>query len=245
MRHLFLMGTILFPTSVLVSPTGALAHHHQVVRETCNAYRYTETYKPGHYLPSGTWVSGRVVQGQVEIPCPSSGTPAPVVAHHPHYTHSPVPVGQHQAQPLVVNNQSSAPQQQRCGGVIARMGLGGILGGVAGRYAVGGKNQAHRSWHHHRCCCGCRLGGNVLTNATQLEGMTEKERSGSNPFWCPMGKSQRVSVSGLPHKFSGNAFNDTPRRATCEGPYGGCLRLLGLDQPSGTELHHQLPSWHC
>ena len=52
-------------------------------------------------------------------------------------------MGQQQAQPLVINNQSSAPQQQRCGGVIARMGLGGILGGVAGRYAVGGKKSNH------------------------------------------------------------------------------------------------------
>ena len=128
-------------TSVLVSPTGALAHHHQVVRETCNAYRYTETYKPGHYLPSGTWVSGRIVQGQVEIPCSSYGTPARVVAHHPHYSHAPVPMPQQQAQPLVVNNQATAPQQQGCAGTLARMGLGGILGGVAGRYAVGGRNS--------------------------------------------------------------------------------------------------------
>ena len=72
-----------------------------------------------------------------------SMAPTAAFAHHPHYSQSPVPVGQHQAQPLVVKKQSSAPQQQRCGGVIARMGLGGILGGVAGRYAVRGKKSRH------------------------------------------------------------------------------------------------------
>ena len=132
---------LLLASLVAIAPTAAFAHHQPLVRETCKAYRHTETYKPGHYLPNGIWVSGRVVRGQVEIPCSSYGTPAPVVAHHPHYTHTPVPLPQQQAQPLVVNNQSSAPQQQRCGGVLARMGLGGILGGVAGRYAVGGRKS--------------------------------------------------------------------------------------------------------
>ena len=135
MKSLLLLASLMS-----MAPTAAFAHHHQVVRETCNAYRYTETYKPGHYLPNGIWVSGRIVQGQVEIPCHSYGGGVPV-AHHPQYVNSPVPLPQQQAQPLVVNNQSSAPQQQRCGGVIARMGLGGILGGVAGRYAVGGKKS--------------------------------------------------------------------------------------------------------
>ena len=72
-----------------------------------------------------------------------SMAPTAAFAHHPHYSQSPVPLPQQQAQPLVVNNQSSAPQQQRCGGVIARMGLGGVLGGLAGRYAVGGKKSKH------------------------------------------------------------------------------------------------------
>ncbi|RNC88849.1 MAG: glycine zipper 2TM domain-containing protein [Synechococcus sp. YX04-3] len=137
MKSLLLLASL-----VSMAPTAAFAHHHQQVRETCTAYRRTETYKPGHYLPNGIWVSGRVVEGQVEIPCSPYGGGVPV-AHHPHYTHSPVPLPQQQAQPLVVNNQSSTPQQQRCGGVIARMGLGGILGGVAGRYAVGGKKSRH------------------------------------------------------------------------------------------------------
>ena len=132
MNHLLLAGTLL-----LITAQPSFAHHHQQVRETCTAYRHTETYKPGHYDQQGNWVGGGVVQGQVAIPCLSYGNAVPVA----HYAHSTVPMPQQQAQPLVVNNQSSAPQQQRCGGVIARMGLGGILGGVAGRYAVGGRNS--------------------------------------------------------------------------------------------------------
>ena len=50
----------------------------------------------------------------------------------------PYPQQQQQAgQPIVVNG----PAPQRCGGTLARMGLGGILGGVAGRYAVGGRKS--------------------------------------------------------------------------------------------------------
>jgi hypothetical protein len=33
------------------------------------------------------------------------------------------------------------PTDPRCSGKLARMGLGGILGGLAGRYAVGGKRS--------------------------------------------------------------------------------------------------------
>ena len=135
MKSLLLLASLMS-----MAPTVAFAHHHhQVVRETCTAYRHTETYKPGHYDQQGNWVGGRVVQGQVAIPCLSYGDAVPVA----HFAHTPVPMPQQQAQPLVVNNQSSAPQQQSCGGVIARMGLGGILGGVAGRYAVGGKKSSH------------------------------------------------------------------------------------------------------
>ena len=135
MKSLLLLASLMS-----MAPTAAFAHrHHQVVRETCTAYRRTETYNPGHYDQQGNWVGGGVVQGQVAIPCLSYGNAVPVA----HYAHSTVPMPQQQAQPLVVNNQSSAPQQQSCGGVIARMGLGGILGGVAGRYAVGGKKSNH------------------------------------------------------------------------------------------------------
>ncbi len=135
------MKSLLLLTSlVFLAPPAAFAHHQQV-RETCTIYKYTETYKPGHYLPNGIWVAGRVVRGKDAIPCSPYGGGVPV-ALHPNYAHIPVPMPQQHATPLMVNNQSSAQQHQRCGGVIARMGLGGILGGVAGRYAVGGRSSS-------------------------------------------------------------------------------------------------------
>jgi len=137
MKSLLLLASLFY-----LAPTAVFAHHQPLVRETCDAYRHTEQYKPGHFNPYGNWIPGQVVSNRVEIPCSPYGGGVPV-AHHPHYTHATVPMPQQQAQPLVVNNQSSAPQQQRCGGVIARMGLSGILGGVAGRYAVGGKKSRH------------------------------------------------------------------------------------------------------
>ena len=137
MKSLLLLASL-----VSLAPTAVFAHHQPMVRETCDAYRYTEKYKPGHFNPYGNWIPGQVVSNRVEIPCSSYGGGV-AVDHHPHYTHSPVPMPQQQSQPLVVNNQSSSSQQQRCGGVLARMGLGGIIGGVADRYAVGGKKSKH------------------------------------------------------------------------------------------------------
>ena len=130
----------LIASLVLITPTASFAHHYQQVRETCRATRYTETYKPGHYLHDGTWVSGRVVQDQVEIPC----SPSVVSGQMSPQIENPLrPVLTYQSQPVIVNNETPAPHRQSCRGVIARMGLGGILGGVAGRYAVGGKKSKH------------------------------------------------------------------------------------------------------
>ena len=132
-------SSLLLASLVAIAPTAAFAHHQPLVRETCKAYRHTETYKPGHYLPNGIWVSGRVVRGQVEIPCSSYGTPAPVVAHHPHYHHDPAPVVS--SAPTVVQQPVAQAPVARCEGKLARMGVGGVLGGIAGRYAVGGKKS--------------------------------------------------------------------------------------------------------
>ena len=132
--------------ALMAFPFPALAHHQQV-RETCNAYRYTETYRPGRYDHNGTWIGGRVVEGQVEIPCPAyGGEVAHAVHHHSHSYPAAVPYPRQQqpqqANPVLINNQAAgAVPPQRCGGVLARMGIGGILGGVAGRYAVGGKKS--------------------------------------------------------------------------------------------------------
>ena len=138
MKSLLLLASL-----VSLAPTAAFAHHQPLVRETCDAYRHTEKYKPGHFNPYGNWIPGQVVSNRVEIPCSPYGGGVPV-AHHPHYTYAPVPMPQQQAQPLVGNNQAPARRRKRrCREKVARMGFGGILGGLAGRYAVGGKKSKH------------------------------------------------------------------------------------------------------
>ena len=126
---------------LVFSPAAALAHHQPMTGETCRAFRYEETYVPGYTNGNGRWVKGGIQLRKERIACAPGGYG---VAHAPHhYGHPapyPVPYPQQQqqaGQPIVVNG----PAPQRCGGTLARMGLGGILGGVAGRYAVGGRKS--------------------------------------------------------------------------------------------------------
>ena len=125
-------------------PAGA---QHQRTFETCRSYRHTETYVPGRINANGRYEQGEVRTKRRRIDCAPDGYTTAHGGHH--YGHPPagypypvpVPYPQHQGggggQPVVVNN-SSAPE---CGGKLVRMGLGGILGGVAGRYAVGGRKS--------------------------------------------------------------------------------------------------------
>ena len=122
---------------LLFSPTAALAHHQPTTGETCRAFRYEETYVPGYTNGNGRWVKGGIQLRKERIACAPGGYG---VAHAPHhYGHPapyPVPYPQQQqqaGQPIVVNG----PAPQRCGGTLARMGLGGILGGVAGFILIG------------------------------------------------------------------------------------------------------------
>ena len=98
-----------------MAPTAAAHHHHQVPTAARRPTTQVTTTNKGRRSPF------LVCLMEMLFPLPTTPTQVRCLNR--------------QAQPLVVNNQSSAPQQQSCGGVIARMGLGVILGGVAGRYA--------------------------------------------------------------------------------------------------------------
>lgn len=99
--------------------------------ETCRSYRHTETYEPGRIDAHGNYERGNVRTRSNRISCaPRWHHPTP----DPQYI--PVPVPSHQPQQT-----QSVPTDPRCSGKLARMGLGGILGGLAGRYAVGGKRS--------------------------------------------------------------------------------------------------------
>ena len=56
-----------------------------------------------------------------------------------HYHLAPVPVAR--TAPTVVQQPVAQAPVARCEDKLARMGVGGVLGGIAGRYAVGGKKS--------------------------------------------------------------------------------------------------------
>ena len=131
---------------LMALPVPAVAQHQKTF-ETCRAYRHTEIYEPGRINANGGYVRGEVRTKRRRIDCAPDGYTTAHGGHH--YGHPPagyqypvpVPYPQHQGgggQPVVVNTSPPAPG---CGGKLVRMGLGGILGGVAGRYAVGGRKS--------------------------------------------------------------------------------------------------------
>ena len=129
---------------LMALPLPAVAQHQKTF-ETCRAYRHTEIYEPGRINANGSYVRGRVNSNRDRIDCTPDGYTTAHMGHH--YGHLPagypypvpMPYPQQQAggQPIVVNT----PSPPECGGKLVRMGLGGILGGVAGRYVVGGRKS--------------------------------------------------------------------------------------------------------
>ena len=113
--------------------------HHRVVRQSCSAYQYTETYKPGYYLPNGIWVSGRVAESQIEIPCNTQGHQTAHYQTPPQHHHSSQYPVQYQS-PTNTNN--SIPASNQCD-QLARMGLTAGGGAILGRYLGGGVKSKH------------------------------------------------------------------------------------------------------
>ena len=135
-----LTSSFALSAALLFSPP-ALAHHQPTTGETCRAFRCEETYVPEYTNGNDRWVKDGIQLRKERIACAPGGYG---VAHAPqHYGHPaayPVPYLQQQQETgrsIVVNG----PAVQRCGGTLARMGVGGVLGGIAGRYAVGGKKS--------------------------------------------------------------------------------------------------------
>ena len=133
--------------TMFAAPANALSQGYQSnVMETCRRYRYTEDYTPGRIDAAGNYRNGYVTKRRVRVPCDSDHGEYQM-AHYPHHVYHPQPQPQPQpqyypqqqsAQPIVINN-----QQKECNGKLVRMGLGSLLGGAAGYYAVGGKKSSN------------------------------------------------------------------------------------------------------
>ena len=139
-------------TALFLTTTTVHAHHQRQVLEECKRYRVTETYQPGEVDSYGNYKRGRLMTERQRLHCPPNhyetahyGGHHPTPYNHPQMSHYP-PYYPHtqptrpQGQPIIVNSPAAPPQNQ-CGGKLVRMGLGGVLGGLAGRYAVGGRSS--------------------------------------------------------------------------------------------------------
>ena len=125
----FTAGALVAPISVGATPVNFF--------EQCNAYRYTERYQSGYYDNAGNYVQGRVKVSTQEIPCHTG------VNIFQHQVNNYPPVHQQQTYPqqhILPVTAQEAPAS--CSNKVVRMGIGGLLGGTAGYYAVGGKKSS-------------------------------------------------------------------------------------------------------
>ena len=122
----------------------ALAHHNHHLVTSCDPYRVVKRYVPARFNRHGALVVG---YWKAKRKCAHPTRTLLVITpyHHHihsayiHHHHAPAPVVR--SAPTVVQQPVAQAPVAECEGKLARMGLGGILGGVAGRYAVGGRKS--------------------------------------------------------------------------------------------------------
>ena len=127
-----------------VPPVPALAHHNHHLITSCDSYRMVKRYVPARFNRHGALVGGYM---KTKTKCVHPTRTLLVSAsHHQHihsahirYNQAPAPVVG-SAQTIVQQSVAQAPVAQ-CEGKLALMGVGSVLGGVVGRYAVGGRNS--------------------------------------------------------------------------------------------------------
>ena len=122
----------------------ALAHHNHHLVTSCDSYRMVKRYVPARFNRHGALVGG---YWKTKRKCAHPTRTLLVRTPHHQYIHSayipyhhaPAPVVR--SAPTVVQQPIAQAPVAQCEGKLARMGVGGVLGGIAGRYAVGGKKS--------------------------------------------------------------------------------------------------------
>ena len=150
------LSTFILPVLFTTASFSAVAAQaeYQVFHEQ-HCYENVERYVPGYYRANGQYVSAKVKNKRRKVGCDQAQT-APTsyggsfygsfgnsdIAHGYHQPHYPQQqtnyYPQQQQQPIVINQ----PQNQ-CNGKLLRMGIGALGGGLAGRYAVGGRKSSN------------------------------------------------------------------------------------------------------
>ena len=117
-----------------LTPTVAHAYGLETTRYRCTNYRETERFVPGYYNESGSWVAGRIVQTNHQVPCDMPHSTHVSHGYHQQNNYYPQQYPQQQQQPLIINNQPPAHRGGRCD-QLARMGLGAGGGSLLGARA--------------------------------------------------------------------------------------------------------------
>lgn len=150
------LSTFILPVLITTASFSGVAAQaeYQVFHEQ-HCYENVEQYVPGYYRNNGRYVSAKVKNKRRKVGCDQAQT-APTsyggsfygsfgnsdIAHGYHQPHYPQQqtnyYPQQQQQPIVINQ----PQNQ-CNGKLLRMGIGALGGGLAGRYAVGGRKSSN------------------------------------------------------------------------------------------------------
>ena len=146
---------LLLATALVLGPAPAFAHHkHHLVSvahhphhlvTSCNSYKVVKKFVPARFnrygqLVGGHWKTKRKCAHPTRTLLVSSPYHRHVHSTHIHH-HTSVPVVT--KEPRVVHQQVATAPANRCEDKLARMGVGGLLGGVVGRYAVGGSKSSN------------------------------------------------------------------------------------------------------
>ena len=126
------------------SAAPALAHHNHHTVTSCDSYRVVKRYLPARFNRHGALVGGYwKTKRKCAHPTRTLWVRTPYHQHihsaYIHYHHAPAPVVR--SAPIVVQQPVAQAPVAQCEGKLARMGVGGVLGGIAGRYAVGGRKS--------------------------------------------------------------------------------------------------------
>ena len=122
----------------------ALAHHNHHLVTSCDSYRVVKRYVPARFnrhgaLVGGYWKTKRKCAHPTRKLLVRTPHHQHIHSAYIHYHHAPAPVVR--SAPTVVQQPVAQAPVAQCEDKLARMGVGSVLGGVVGRYAVGGRKS--------------------------------------------------------------------------------------------------------
>ena len=136
---------LLLITGLAFAPAApALAHHNHYLVTSCDSYRVVKRYVPARFnrhgaLVGGYWKAKRKCAYPTHTLLVSTPHHRHIHSAYIHHHHAPASVVR--TAPTVIQQPVAQAPVAQCEDKLARMGVGGVLGGVVGRYAVGGRKS--------------------------------------------------------------------------------------------------------